>query len=361
MKQNMAISPQLAIVIALIATAFPAAGKELRSPKNVEYKECLLSQAKECFEDAETANYPFVMTAEQGSIKRTKYSFLLIHGLSDSPYYLKDFTESISEFGYNIIAQRNTGHGTHIDELESVSYKDWLEDADEGYKLAKLLGEKVIVVGFSTGAPLALYLHETRKDVGGAFFLAPALKYSSILGFGSCVARVAPGSIKLATKEYGKVGGVRYQGIPLGGVCELSRLVDYVEDTFDPKFKVPIFMMASLNDDVTNQVETANWLKERMIDKDYYTNWRDQEEKSPLSYFLLEGKIIEEELRDFDFTGINVLSTPQKVTHSGVMLKTQGFGGASEVNPYFSHVERAIKGFVREKFGYQSDREPGLH
>jgi alpha-beta hydrolase superfamily lysophospholipase len=83
---------------------------------------------------------------------------LLLHGMSDSPYSLRALGESLHEHGYYVVGLRLPGHGTAPSGLLDVRW----EDMAGAMRLAvahleRQVGQTPIhIVGYSTGAPLAL-------------------------------------------------------------------------------------------------------------------------------------------------------------------------------------------------------------
>ncbi len=83
---------------------------------------------------------------------------LLLHGLTDSPYSLRALGEAFNKHGYWVLGLRLPGHGTAPSALKSVGWKDMAAAVRLAMgHLASKLGRKPInIVGYSTGAPLAL-------------------------------------------------------------------------------------------------------------------------------------------------------------------------------------------------------------
>jgi alpha-beta hydrolase superfamily lysophospholipase len=84
---------------------------------------------------------------------------LLLHGLSDSPYSLRAVGETFKRADYAVLSLRLPGHGTLPSGLRFVAYEDWLAAVALGAKEAAAAapGRPLILVGYSTGAPLALH------------------------------------------------------------------------------------------------------------------------------------------------------------------------------------------------------------
>ena len=83
---------------------------------------------------------------------------LLLHGMSDSPYSLRALGETLNQRGYQVLGLRLPGHGTAPSGLTSVSWQDMAAAVRLGMEhLASRVGQAPIhIIGYSTGAPLAL-------------------------------------------------------------------------------------------------------------------------------------------------------------------------------------------------------------
>lgn len=83
---------------------------------------------------------------------------LLLHGMSDSPYSLRALGQTLNRRGYWVIGLRLPGHGTVPSGLLNVQWEDMAAAVQLGVKhLASKTGQKPIhIIGYSTGAPLAL-------------------------------------------------------------------------------------------------------------------------------------------------------------------------------------------------------------
>ncbi len=83
---------------------------------------------------------------------------LLLHGMSDSPYSLRALGEELNRRNYWVIGPRLPGHGTAPSGLRRIKWEDMAAVVQLCIEhLASKVGEKPIhIVGYSTGAPLAL-------------------------------------------------------------------------------------------------------------------------------------------------------------------------------------------------------------
>lgn len=83
---------------------------------------------------------------------------LLLHGMSDSPYSLRALGEALNRRGYWVVGLRLPGHGTAPSGLKRVTWEDMAAAVRLGmsHLASKVGGKPVHMVGYSTGAPLAL-------------------------------------------------------------------------------------------------------------------------------------------------------------------------------------------------------------
>jgi pimeloyl-ACP methyl ester carboxylesterase len=83
---------------------------------------------------------------------------LLLHGMSDSPYSLRALAALLAQRGYRVIGLRMPGHGTAPSGLKHVTVHDMAAAVRLAMEhLAAKLGARPIhIVGYSTGAALAL-------------------------------------------------------------------------------------------------------------------------------------------------------------------------------------------------------------
>lgn len=83
---------------------------------------------------------------------------LLIHGMSDSPYALRTLGKALNLQGYQVVGMRMPGHGTAPSGLRHISRQDMAAAVRIGmaHLDEKVSGKPVHMIGYSTGAPLAI-------------------------------------------------------------------------------------------------------------------------------------------------------------------------------------------------------------
>ncbi|RNC91826.1 MAG: alpha/beta hydrolase [Allomuricauda sp.] len=110
--------------------------------------------------------------------QKTAYSIVYLHGWSASqeegdPVH----TETAKRYGCNLYLPRLAGHGiTEEEPMLELTAETLLESAEEALAVGKQLGEKVILMGTSTGGTLALHLAKNDPDVAALLLYSPNIE-----------------------------------------------------------------------------------------------------------------------------------------------------------------------------------------
>lgn len=83
---------------------------------------------------------------------------LLLHGYCGGPGEIQALKHAFDAAGYTTSAPQLAGHTGRREDINHSSYRQWLQSAEKAYKALHEKYEQIIVVGFSMGALLALYL-----------------------------------------------------------------------------------------------------------------------------------------------------------------------------------------------------------
>ena len=101
---------------------------------------------------------------------------LCIHGFSGGPYEVEPFAAYLREqTNWRIAVPTLSGHGEALN-LRGFTAKHWLMDAELAYRALAKKVDEVMVVGFSMGGIIALYLAK-RYKVKKLVLLSAAAKY----------------------------------------------------------------------------------------------------------------------------------------------------------------------------------------
>lgn len=91
-------------------------------------------------------------------IEQGETAILFLHGFTGSPYEGRPLADYFGKKGLAVWVPLLPGHGTQPQDLETVTYQDWLTAAEQYYREMKSRYRRVIVCGQSMGGALALHL-----------------------------------------------------------------------------------------------------------------------------------------------------------------------------------------------------------
>lgn len=96
----------------------------------------------------------------------TSLGVIMFHGLTATPYQVKELGEFLYNKGITNFGARIAGHATKKSDLVNTTRKDWLNSARQAYEEFSQIYLKTIVLGFSLGGLLALNLGGEYKPKG---------------------------------------------------------------------------------------------------------------------------------------------------------------------------------------------------
>jgi len=182
--------------------------------------------------------------------------FLLIHGLTDSPYLMRSISESLSKaYPCSLIrAVLLPGHGTVAGDSLTMNYQDWQRIVSYGVNSFTKDGtiSQLYLVGFSTGTSLAIqYMKEHPLEAGKS-------REDNIKGLilVSTAVRAKSRAVWLApmlkwVKKWGSTfkekDAARYESFSLNAGAQFYTLT---KDMLDPVYTldVPVLMAVSADD-----------------------------------------------------------------------------------------------------------------
>jgi len=118
--------------------------------------------------------------------QRTAWAVVYLHGFSASLEELRPVPDRVAAaLGANLFFTRLTGHGRDGAAMAEATVADWVADTAEALAVARALGDRVLVIGTSTGAALAaLAAHDApmATDVAGMVLVSPNFRVAGWAG-----------------------------------------------------------------------------------------------------------------------------------------------------------------------------------
>lgn len=197
---------------------------------------------------------------------------LMIHGFSGGTYEIEPFANYIKErTDWLVDMPTLPGHGEELS-LKGYKASDWLMAAELAYRqLAKKVDE-VIVVGFSMGGMIALYLAK-RYKVKKLVLLSAAAKYVSPSQLVRDLGVVADDAIHglLQQNELFKRYAFKLKHVPFSATVEFMKIVRKVEP-YISHIDVPVYIVQGELDGIVPKV-TAEYLFNEMASTEKHVHY----------------------------------------------------------------------------------------
>jgi pimeloyl-ACP methyl ester carboxylesterase len=204
-------------------------------------------------------NQARIVWANDSSKSKTEYAIVYLHGFSASQEEGNPVHRNIAQkFGCNLYLSRLAQHGIDTTEqLLGLTADDYWESAKQALFIGKKLGNKVILMGTSTGASQALQLAAAYpNDVAGLVLYSPNIEINNpnawLLNnpWGLQIARLVIGSDYLTPKDTTKVYA-KYWNTPyrLEATVSLQEMIEssMTSETFN-QVKQPVLLLYYFKD-----------------------------------------------------------------------------------------------------------------
>ena len=206
-------------------------------------------------------NAPFILTPSKPSQK----GILLIHGLLDSCFIMRELGKVFQERGYLVYAILLPGHGTQPEDLLSVSYQDWIKTVEFGIQALKQEVSDISIAGFSVGATLALHYagsHPTEA-IKKIYCFSPACQIKSkfvlLTGLASWLGKFISGSKFL--KKFEEDDSVKYHSMAFNAAWQVYKLTQKIKHL---KLSTPLFFASSEQDETVSFEGALSFFKKQM-------------------------------------------------------------------------------------------------
>ncbi len=158
---------------------------------------------------------------------------LLVHGFAGTPAEFDPLAAHLAAQGYIVVAPLLAGHGGGPDALAATTWQDWVGSAQRPLDTLRARCQTVVLVGFSMGAAITLYLAGRSAGRAGRpgddGCIAGLVALSALTRIHSPLAILLP-LAPLVRHEVPYVYPLRGRGIDLSDPRVLTRLRDYIPD-----------------------------------------------------------------------------------------------------------------------------------
>lgn len=201
---------------------------------------------------------------------QTPLSILYLHGFSATSEEIRPVPDTVAEaLGANLIYARLSGHGRTGDALAMATASDWADDAALFLDLARAAGERVLIMGTSTGATLAAYAMtepDMAENVAGVVMVSPNFRVvnrSAIvteLAFARQIVPLLAGEERAweaLNEGHGRYWTTRYG---TGALTSLGTLMREARNRDYSGVSVPVLVIFSENDQVVSAAASREFI-----------------------------------------------------------------------------------------------------
>ena len=175
---------------------------------------------------------------------------LLLHGLTATVAEVRPLAKLLQAQGYTVTGPLLPGHGTQPEDLNKVSWRDWVETAESSYHHLATVCDHVFIGGESTGAVIALYVAAKYPEIAGVLAYAPSIKLA--VSTADLLRLYASAPFLESIPKEDPDSHPLWQGYrvnPLWGVVELVRLGGETRQRLD-QIEQPMFIVQGRHDTI---------------------------------------------------------------------------------------------------------------
>ncbi|TKD72424.1 alpha/beta hydrolase [Pseudalkalibacillus hwajinpoensis] len=186
--------------------------------------------------------------AEPFHMEGNQIGVLVLHGFTGSTQSMRGLGEELASEGYTVCGPRLKGHGTHYEDMEQSTYKEWIQSVEEGYQWLNERCEQIFITGLSMGGTLTLYLAEQHPEVKGIMPINAAIDLPELEQMRGKVEPRFLDAIGSDIKAEG-VEELAYEKTPMKSIQEILQLIDLTQNELG-SIKMPALLFKSLEDHV---------------------------------------------------------------------------------------------------------------
>ena len=269
---------QALVVLVLVATVAIVAGPRnsfgpqaptLRAapPQDITQLDTWLQNSEKAFAPTKPGTAKGIVWADKPG-ERTPWAVVYLHGFSASRLETAPLADTVAQgLGANVFHTRLTGHGLDsVEAMGNATVQDWMADAVEALQIGKTLGDKVLVVGVSTGATLAAWaaLGPQAKDMTAMVFISPNFgpkdKRANLINgpWGQQIALALEGPVRGWTPDSPDEANAWTTRYATRAIFPMMALVKEVRESNLAAIQTPLLVLYSESDEVVDPQETKS-------------------------------------------------------------------------------------------------------
>lgn len=201
------------------------------------------------------ANTPYELIPDSKE-HHYQHGVLLIHGLLDCPFSLKEIGDRLQKNGVFCRSLLLPGHGTHPSDLLHVNYQDWIKTVEYGIACLKEKVDRIFLLGYSTGATLSiLEALQNHHLIAGIILIAPAIKIKTpidvLVGWRRLIKWMSQNKEWLYRADENDY--TKYHSITFHAVMQVYKLTEMINRSHEKNsLACPLFIVMSKEDETVS-------------------------------------------------------------------------------------------------------------
>jgi len=197
---------------------------------------------------------------------------LVIHGFTSTTSSMKYIADGFAKTGFHVELPSLPGHGTKWQDLNKISYKEWLQHLESSLEILRSRTDNIFLCGLSLGGGLALRMAQLHPEISGIILINQACKFTHPkFWFIPLIRHLIKSTPAIASDikdpDYKEIG---YSRTPTEGVHQMLLLLKKVRKDL-PEITLPALMFKSKEDHViprrssTYTIERINSSQKELI------------------------------------------------------------------------------------------------
>lgn len=198
---------------------------------------------------------------------------LVIHGITSTTSSMKYLAKKFVEAGLHVELPSLPGHGTTWQELNKVTYQDWIKTLNESLKKLQERAKCIFVCGLSLGGALALRMTQLHPEITGLILINHACKFTHPkFWFVPFIRHFIPSTPAVASdvKDPNETE-IAYKRTPTNAVYQMLLMLKEVRRDL-PITKQPVIIFKSKEDHVVPTI-SATYTMEKIGSKQKELIW----------------------------------------------------------------------------------------
>jgi len=162
------------LVVALATPAVPVAEPPFPAPASLSGLDEALAAAEARVPDLRPGADRRVMWADPARKARAPLALVSLHGFTASRQEIAPVAErAAAALGANLYHARVPGHGRTAEAMAEATLESWQQEGENALAIGRLLGERVVLAGTSTGGTLATWLAARHPELAAVVLVSP--------------------------------------------------------------------------------------------------------------------------------------------------------------------------------------------